>query len=175
MKRMSAKRFAAKIISNPAWASTLTEDLKVSGSIHLKDSEISSLSPHLHFSGDVEFHDCPNLEIAEGSFKHVAFGDGGLKITKNLTAHTAYFIGCSKLKVAEGDFTSDAHFIGTEIEKIGNLGSGSMFVFEENRHLMATREQLLNAKNYFDDEQKEMMLRHLQVAKLLRSQPLLEI
>ena len=49
--KITAKKFKAAIKSDPAWALTLTEPVEITGYCNMGGSEISHLSPLLHFAG----------------------------------------------------------------------------------------------------------------------------
>ena len=87
MKRITAKEFEHAVENDPAWASKLTEPVKITDYCHLYMSDISHLSPLLTFvgrdeSGEVaSFFDCPSLEVAEGCFDgHVDFSGSGITL-----------------------------------------------------------------------------------------------
>jgi hypothetical protein len=68
MKRISPEAFGRAIKADPAWASKLTEDLEVGGIVTMKGTNVSHLSPHLHFPHYVSIRDCPQLKKLEGHF-----------------------------------------------------------------------------------------------------------
>jgi hypothetical protein len=94
MKTISVEEFKESVRKDPAWASRITEQTKITGpSFNLGKSEITHLSPLLHFA------------TKSGKRGH-----------EGVT-----FYGCKKLKVAEGTFNTFVDFSNSGIEKIGNL------------------------------------------------------
>ena len=111
MKKITAEEFALYVKANPAWAAALTEPLEVTGYCDMAGSEITHLSPWLHFSGDNEtgdaasFESCKSLKSAEGIFHgFVTFFDAGISnigdlvVTRpNHLGEAADFIYCEYL------------------------------------------------------------------------------
>lgn len=88
---MTAAEFLRRTEENPNWCSEITEPTEVIKFVAVGGSEISSLSPLLIFSG------------------------------RDKIGSVARFIGCRKLKIAEGTFHGFVDFYSAGIEEIGNL------------------------------------------------------
>jgi hypothetical protein len=135
MHQITAEQFQQDVELDPAWASKLTEPVEITEFCELIDSDITHLSPLLHFTGrnywgdGASFWGCKSLKVAEGTFQGcVNFSESGIEKIGNLTitkpkndGDAAYFFRCKSLKVAEGTFPGYVGFAESGIEKIGNL------------------------------------------------------
>jgi hypothetical protein len=135
MKQITASKFKAAIKRDPAWASRLTEPVEIKDYCHMVGSDITHLSPFLHFTGrDGDgnaacFAYCRDLEVAEGEFDGGVYFDGSaikkigmLKITApNNEGMAASFDGCKYLEVAEGTFPGGVSFNNSGIVRISAL------------------------------------------------------
>ncbi len=154
MKQITAKKFKAAVKLDPAWALTLTEPVEITGYCNMEGSEISHLSPLLHFAGGNAKRDaasfcwCKNLKVAEGNFAGcVKFCDSGVETigkihisSPNLEGFAAHFCRCENLKVAEGTFQGLVCFSHSGITRIGKLitatdSEGNAAYFNECEHL----------------------------------------
>jgi len=135
MKQITAKKFKAAIEIDPAWATTLTEPMKVTGYCNMARSKITHLSHLIHFTGRNKEGDCANfsqclgLKVAEGSFAGcVKFCDSGVETigelhisSPNTDGFAAHFCRCESLKVAEGTFQGLVCFSHSNITRIASL------------------------------------------------------
>jgi hypothetical protein len=135
MKQITARKFKAAIKLDPAWALTLTEPVEITGYCNMGGSEVSHLSPLLHFAGRnakgnaASFSCCKNLKVAEGTFAGcVQFDESGVETigklhvtSPNTNGFAAHFCHCEKLKVAEGTFQGMVCFSYSGITRIGEL------------------------------------------------------
>lgn len=137
MHQITSAEFRAAVELDPAWASKLTKPTGITGFCDMGKSNITHLSPLLHFLGKNEwgnstyFCNCRFLEIAEGNFEGLAdFHGSNIKKIGALTCgvdrhgNSASFYGCESLKVAEGTYPGFVNFNYTKIKKIGNLSCG---------------------------------------------------
>jgi len=120
---------------DPAWASTLTEPVEITGVCDMRESKITHLSSFLHFTGRDEngycadFSDCRSLGVAEGTFAGmVEFSHSSIEAIGNLTVEkpgrdkiAALFLACKQLKIAKGTFPGFVGFGLSGIEEIGDL------------------------------------------------------
>jgi hypothetical protein len=136
MKQITALEFKKAVSENPAWATTLTEPVEITGYCRLIQSPITYLSPLLHFIGSgpnalyaATFQDCRHLKVAEGTFHGgVSFKTsrieriGELTVTRTgLDGYAASFDQCKLLKVAEGNYPGHVDFSNSGITRINNL------------------------------------------------------
>jgi hypothetical protein len=135
MKQITAKEFLAMIENNPSVFENWNTPLEIAEYVSCKESYITHLSPHLHFTGKNQadttaiFSNCENLKIATGNFQSsVAFINSGIEIIEdlnildnNIEFWSASFSSCSNLKVATGTYPGFVSFHKTGIEKIKNL------------------------------------------------------
>lgn len=89
--KITAEEFKTRTERNPNWCSKITEPIEVTEYVTMIGSNIQSLSPLLTFTG------------------------------KDANKHTANFLGCQQLKIAEGTFQGFVGFANSGIEKIGDL------------------------------------------------------
>jgi len=132
---ITARKFKAAVKLDPAWASKLTGPVEITGYCNMEGSEISFLSPLLHFAGRnakgdaASFSCCKNLKVAEGNFNGlVNFSDSGVEKIGNLEitapnnrGAAACFGRCNALKIAEGTFAGSVCFNESGIKMIGEL------------------------------------------------------
>lgn len=134
MKAITTQVFKDYIELDPAWASKLTEPIEITDHCDMSASEITHLSPLLHFNGKEEngncasFANCKSLKVAEGNFLgFVDFSSSGVEKIGDITCGRnnlgtcASFARCDCLKIAEGIFPGYVDFSTSSIEKIGEL------------------------------------------------------
>jgi hypothetical protein len=135
MKQITAREFKAAVKLDPAWATTLTEPMEITGYCNMDASAISHLSPLLHFRGRnakgdaASFIYCKNLKMAEGTFNGFAcFLESGVEKIGNLEitapnkkGAAACFCRCNALIVAEGTFPGSVCFPESGITRVGEL------------------------------------------------------
>lgn len=133
--KITAQEFEDRTKIDPNWCAEITEPIEVTDYLHMRNSNIKSLSPLLTFTGrDTEgqvadFRDCKDLVIAQGKFHgFVSFTDSGIKkiqdlevIQPDLEGKAASFMGCEHLKIATGKYNGYVCFAHSEIEKLENL------------------------------------------------------
>jgi hypothetical protein len=138
MNQISVKQFQEAVKSDPGWAAKLTEPLGVVGYCNMQDSEITHLSPFLHFSsgredpkievaGGANFSGCKNLKVAEGRFhESVNFSNSGveeigdLEVDRDEDGWAASFCECFELRTASGTFRGFVSFEASGITKISS-------------------------------------------------------
>jgi hypothetical protein len=70
MRRITADEFEKILRKNPAWATTLTEPVEITGRCYLFKSPITHLSPLLHFGVEPYFASCDEIEVAVGTYRN---------------------------------------------------------------------------------------------------------
>ncbi len=133
MKKITAEDFEKAIMLDPAWASKLNEPVEITTFCEITSSDISHLSPHLHFTGKnccgmvAEFWFCQNLKVVQGTFHGgVSFSQAGIEridyesfaVTECRGVAATTFSSCFDLKVAEGTFAGPVYFSSCGIERI---------------------------------------------------------
>jgi len=132
---MTSYQFEEETKKDPSWASRLTKTVKVTDFCDMKGSNITHLSPFLHFAGrnldgcSADFSKCPLLWAAEGTFAgFVDFRGSGLtrigklKVNQpNSDGEAANFSCCRALAEASGHFNGSVDFAETGIQKIRDL------------------------------------------------------
>lgn len=135
MRKITAEQFDAFVEADRAWATKLTEPVEITGFCDMTQSNITHLSPLLHFTGRNEwgstasFFKCKSLKVAEGTFDGwVNFSESGIEKIGNLSitqpcdeGAAASFQQCKSLKIAEGTFPGFVDFGWSGIETIGDL------------------------------------------------------
>ena len=133
--RMTAEQFEAAVDGDPAWARKLTEPVEITEYCDMSGSEITHLSPLLHFSGNDEeenvasFAECMQLKVAEGVFDgFVDFIDsaiekiGDLVVTKpNQNGEAADFTCCDQLQIAKGVYHGSVKFNCSGVREIEHM------------------------------------------------------
>lgn len=126
MTQITSEEFKAAIELDPAWASKLTEPVEIVDSCDASDSNISHLSPLLHFKRDAFFAECHNLKKVEGNFaEYVNFYNAGIEeidpntvFGKNEGEESASYKNCLKLKIARGKYPGLVTYQHSGVEKI---------------------------------------------------------
>ena len=133
--KMTAAQFENAVNRDPAWAHKLTEPVEITEYCDMSGSEITHLSPMLHFSGNDEeenaanFAECNQLKVAEGVFDgFVDFMESGIEkigdlvVTKpNENGEAADFTCCYQLQIAGGTYHGSVKFNISGVREIDHL------------------------------------------------------
>ena len=133
--KMTASQFENAVNRDPAWASKLTEPVEITEYCDMSGSEITHLSPMLHFAGNddeenaANFAECNQLKVAEGVFDgFVDFMDSGIEkigdlvVTKpNENGEAADFTCCYQLQIAGGTYHGSVKFNISGVREIEHL------------------------------------------------------
>jgi hypothetical protein len=85
IQHITENTFKNFVKGDPAWAATVEEPTQIHGQCMMMNSNISDLSPFLHFSQETYFQACKELKIASGTFdKWVNFEGAGIEEVKDL-------------------------------------------------------------------------------------------
>jgi hypothetical protein len=72
MKTITVQEFKKAVEGDPAWASKLTEPIRIPSSCNMESGAISHLSPLLHFDMGTWWNNCKGLKVLEGHFADFA-------------------------------------------------------------------------------------------------------
>jgi hypothetical protein len=135
MKRITAKEFYAMLEKNPSVFEHWSTPLEVTEYVDCEHSKITHLSKHLTFSGKndasdyADFSNCPNLQIATGTFHgFVWFANSGIQKIENLNIKNcdkdgwaSCFENCPNLQIATGTYPGFVSFFSSGVHSIQNL------------------------------------------------------
>jgi hypothetical protein len=114
MLTLTATQFKLLTTENPAWASTLIEPVEITGDASLTNSEITHLSPLLHFTQEtsLKFKNCKSLLHAAGEvYSPITFENCGIQSISGLKLKArATFKKCYQLENPTGTFPGPVRF-----------------------------------------------------------------
>ena len=193
MKQINAREFKAAVKLDPAWATTLTEPMEITGYCNMDASAISHLSPLLHFRGRnakgdaASFIYCKNLKVAEGTFNgYACFLESGVEKIGNLEitapnkkGAAACFCRCKALTVAEGTFPGSVCFPESGITRVGKLNINAPnkkgIKADFSGCDLRVPAEFLGPEYLMADEIRQNNISRIASAKALRASPEIEI